>query len=487
MVQVRAVLFILGLILAGFAAAMAIPLAFDLDRGHRNWQAFAEAAALTLFIAGLLIGGGWRRAEPGRKLKFGAREGFLLTAVSWFAASAVGGLPFCFSELRLSFTEAFFETASGLTTTGSTVIEKLAERSKGLLLWRSMLQGIGGIGIVVMVVALLPFLRVGGMQLFRSESSDKYEKPLPRAAEIAVATVLAYGGLILACAAAYWALGMSPFDAITHAMPTVSTGGFANYDESFAWFKSPALEWAATFFMALGALPLILYVRMALGQWRDVRGDTQVAWFMAVVAAASLGIALWLALIKGTPAADALRLAAFNVVSVVTTTGFASADYNLWGGFPGIIFIMLMFIGGCTGSTAGAMKVMRFEILGKLGVSAIRRLVHPRGVYRITYQRKAVGEDVIMSVTIFCFVYFLSFAALTAAVAATGLDFVTSLSGAAQALGNVGPGLGEIIGPAGNYKGLSDPAKWLLAIGMILGRLEFMAVLVLFTRRFWRG
>jgi len=483
MVQVRAVLFILGLILAAFAAAMMIPLLFDLDHGHRDWRAFAAAGAITLFAGGLLAGGGW----SGRQVRFTQREGFLLTALAWFAASFFGGLPFMLSELKLSFADAFFETASGLTTTGSTVIEKLAERSKGLLLWRSLLQGIGGVGIVVMVVALLPFLRVGGMQLFRSESSDKYEKPLPRAAEIAFATVLAYLVLVLACTAVYRALGMSLFDAVTHAMPTVSTGGFANYDESFAWFKSPALEWAATLFMTLGALPLLIYVRMALGQWREVRGDSQVFWFLAVIAATTLAVSLWLIVTKDMPAGTALRLAAFNLVSVVTTTGFASADYNAWGGFPGVIFIMLMFIGGCAGSTSGAMKVMRFEILGRLGADAMRRLVHRRRVFRMTYQGRPLSADVIMSVTIFCFVYFLSFAALTAAVAATGLDFVTSLTGAAQAIGNIGPGLGEIIGPAGNFKTLPDPAKWLLAVGMIMSRLEFMAVLVLFMPRFWRG
>ncbi|MGH7004910.1 MAG: potassium transporter TrkG, partial [Alphaproteobacteria bacterium] len=206
-----------------------------------------------------------------------------------------------------------------------------------------------------------------------------------------------------------------------------------------------------------------------------------------VVAAAAAAMALWLIAVKGTPGSDALRLAAFNAVSVISTTGFASADFNQWGGFPGVVFIMLMFIGGCTGSTAGAMKVMRFQILGKLGAHALRRPVQPRAVFRIAYQGKPVGEDVIMSVTVFCFVYFLSFAMLTAALAATGLDYITSRSGAAQAIGNIGPGLGDIIGPAGNFQSLSDPAKWLLAVGMILGRLEFMAVLVLFTRRFWRG
>lgn len=481
MIQIRAVLFILGLILAGLAAAMLIPMLVDLDHGHGNWTAFAEAWAMTAFAAGLLVAGGWTRG----RLKFTAREGFLLAAVSWAFFGLFGGLPLMRSELGLGFTDAYFEAVSALTTTGSTVIEGLDNLSKGLLLWRAMMQGIGGIGIVVLAVALLPFLRVGGMQVFRAESSER-EKPLPRAAEIAGATVIAYLVLAVLAMLTYWALGMSMFDAICHAMTTLSTAGFANYDASFGHFKNPALEWAATVFMLLAALPLLTYVRMALGQWRDV-WTTQITWLLAVAAACVLAVALWLWQAKAMPADAALRLAAFNVVSILTTTGYASTDFNGWGGFPGIIFIMAMFIGGCAGSTAGGIKVMRFEILGRLGANTLYRLVHRRGVYRLAYQGRPLTEDVIASVTLFCFVYFISFAALTAGLGATGLDFVTSVTGAAQALGNVGPGLGEIIGPAGNFKSIPDPAKWLSVIGMIMGRLEFMAVLVLFTRRFWRG
>lgn len=482
MVAFRPVLFILGLILSGVAAAMLVPMLLDLAHGHRDWRAFAESAALTGFAAGLLVAGGWTRG----RLRFTAREGFLLTAVSWAFFGLFGGLPLMRSQLKLSFTDAYFESVSALTTTGSTVIEGLDNLSKGILLWRAMLEGIGGMGIVVLAVALLPFLRVGGMQVFRAESSEKSDKPLPRAAEIAAATVLAYLALVILCMLAYWALGMTFFDAVCHAMTTMSTAGFANYDASFAAFKSPALEWAATLFMALAGLPLLTYVRMAIGQWRDV-WTSQIAWFLAVAAALILAAAAWLWLAKAMPAEAALRLAAFNIVSVLTTTGFASADFNLWGGFPAVLFIMAMFIGGCAGSTAGGIKVMRFEILGRLGADTLRRLVHRRGVYRLAYQGKPLGEDVIASVTLFCFVYFISFAALTAALAATGLDFVTSLTGAAQAIGNIGPGLGEIIGPSGNFKTIPDAAKWLSVAGMILGRLEFMAVLVLFTRRFWRG
>lgn len=483
MVQVRPVLFILGLVLGAFALAMLVPMVFDLDHGHPDWRAFAAGAGVTLFAAGLLVLGGWSGQRP----RFTAREGFLLTGMSWATVSAFGSIPLMLGELGLSFGDAFFETASGLTTAGATLIVGLDKVSRGLLLWRAMLQGVGGIGIIVMVVALFPFLRVGGMQLFRSEFSEKLDKPLPRAAQIAGVTIVAYACLLLACLASYWALGMSLFDAATHAMTTVATAGFANYDESFAAFRSPALEWTAVLFMALSGLPLFLYVRLARSEWRHVLRDTQIRWFLATTGAAVAAIALWLWLGRDLPAGDALRLAAFNVVSLATTTGYASADYTQWGSFAAIVFLALMFVGGCTGSTAGAVKVLRFEIMAKLAGGALRRLVQRHGVQRVLYNGRPLGEDVIASIMVFGFVYFVSFAALALALGAFGLDFTTAVSGAASAVGNIGPGLGEIIGPAGNYAPLPEGAKWLLALGMIMGRLEFMAVLVLFTRRFWQG
>ena len=483
MVQVRPVLFILGLVLGAFGLAMLVPMAFDLDHGHPDWRAFAAGAATTLFASGLLVLGGWSGQRP----RFTAREGFLLTGVSWATASAFGSVPLMLGELGLSFSDAFFETASGLTTTGATLLTRLDTLSRGLLLWRAMLQGIGGIGIIVMVVALFPFLRVGGMQLFRSEFSEKLDKPLPRAAQIAGVTIFAYLGLLAACLASYWALGMSLFDAATHAMTTVATAGFANYDESFAAFRSTALEWTAALFMALSGLPLFLYVRLARSEWRHVLRDTQIRWFLGLTGTAVAAVSLWLWLGRDLPAGDALRLAAFNVVSLATTTGYASADYNQWGSFAVVVFLVLMFVGGCTGSTAGAVKVLRFEIMAKLAAGAMRKLVQRHGVSRLLYQGRPVGEDVVASIMVFGFVYFVSFGVLAMALGAFGLDFTTAVSGAASAVGNIGPGLGEIIGPAGNYAPLPDGAKWLLALGMIMGRLEFMAVLVVFTRRFWRG
>jgi trk system potassium uptake protein TrkH len=473
----------MGLILGAFALAMLVPMAFDLDHGHPDWRAFAAGAGITLFAAGLLVFGGWSR----ERRHFTAREGFLLTGVAWATVSAFGCLPLVFGELKLSFADAYFETVSGITTTGSTLLTGLDKVSRGLLLWRAMLQAIGGIGIIVMVVALFPMLRVGGMQLFRSEFSEKLDKPLPRAAEIAGVTMLAYAVLLLACFGAYWALGMSLFDAATHAMTTVATAGFANYDTGFAAFRSPAIEWTAAAFMLLCGLPLFMFVRLARTEWVHIWRDSQVRWYLGLSGAASAAVALWLWLGRGMAPDDALRLGIFHVISLATTTGYATADYSQWGSFPLMLFLVLMFIGGCTGSTAGAIKVLRFEIMAKLALGTMRQIVQRHGVHRLLYQRRPLTEDVIASVTVFGFVYFVSFGVLAMALAAFGLDFITAVSGAAAAVGNVGVGMGDVIGPAGNYAALPDGAKWLLAAGMIMGRLEFMAVLVLFTRRFWRG
>jgi trk system potassium uptake protein TrkH len=473
----------MGLILGAFALAMLVPMLFDLDHGHPDWRAFAMGASITFFAAGLLVFGGWSR----QRRPFTAREGFLLTGVAWATVSAFGCLPLIFGELKLSFADAYFETVSGITTTGSTLLTGLDKVSRGLLLWRAMLQAIGGIGIIVMVVALFPMLRVGGMQLFRSEFSEKLDKPLPRAAEIAGVTVLAYAVLLFACLGAYWAFGMSLFDAATYAMTTVATAGFANYDAGFAAFQSPALEWTASAFMLICGLPLFMLVRLARSEWVHIWRDSQVRWFLGLVGLAAAAVTLWLWLARGMAPGEALRLAVFHTVSLASTTGFSAADYSQWGSFPLVLFLVLMFVGGCTGSTAGGIKVMRFEIMAKLALGTMRKIVQRHGVHRLLYQRRPLTEDVIASVTVFSFVYFLSFGALALALAAFGLDFITAVSGAAAAVGNVGVGMGDVIGPAGNYATLPDGAKWLLALGMIMGRLEFLAVLVLFTHRFWRG
>lgn len=482
MSDVRPVFYILGLFLAALAVAMMIPALVDVSEGNKDWEAFAAAAGLTLFVGVALT-----MAFRTKTIALDLRLSFLLTALTWIVLSAFGALPFVFSSLRVGYADAYFETVSGFTTTGSTVLEGLDAMPPGILLWRGILQGIGGAGIIVMAIAILPFLRIGGMQLFRAESSDRSDKVLPRISTVATATMLVYAGLIVLCAFLFWLAGMSGFDAIIHSFATLSTGGFGNYDASIGKFGSPTIEWITTLFMFIGGCPLVLFILVARGQFRPLLVDSQVRTFLAIILAASAMIAVWLWLKRDYAVADAIRRSLFHVTSVITTTGFAAEDYGNWGGLPSVIFLLLMYVGGCTGSTAGAIKVFRFEIIARRLSNQVRQIVQPHGVFTIRYMGRAVSEDIPVSIMAFAVLYILCTMALTLALTAFGLDFVTALSGAVTAIGNVGPGLGEIIGPASNFKTLPDAAKWLLSFGMLLGRLELFTILVLFTPRLWRG
>lgn len=482
MVDLRPVFLIVGLLLMALAAAMALPALVDAAWGNPDWHVFVISAAVTGGVGGTLV-----LACRGIRLELGLRQAFVLTTASWATLAAFAALPFVFSHLAASYTDAFFESMSGLTTTGSTILTGLDTMPPGILLWRALLQWVGGIGIIVMGMAVLPFLRVGGMQLFRTESSDRSEKILPRPGQIAAAIGLVYVVLTVLCAAGYAAFGMTGFEAVAHAFTTVATGGYSTSDGSIGHFASPGIEWTAVLFMLGGSLPFVLYVRTLQGRygamWRDAQVRTLLA-FLAVAVAAATAY-LWASGRAGPE--DALRLAAFNVVSVVTTTGYASADYAQWGGFAVVGFLVLMFVGGCTGSTAGAIKAFRFVVVLALLRRQVRRLWQPHAVVPLTYQRREVPDEVVASVVAFFTLYSAALVALTLCLGALGLDIVTSLSGAATALGNVGPGLGAQIGPAGTFAALPDAAKWLLSGGMLLGRLELFTVLVLLVPAFWRA
>lgn len=482
MITVRPVIFILGLLVAALGVAMLVPLAVDLAAGRYDWSGFLISFFMAEALGGLLAFG-----SAGGPMELSLRQGFLLTTGAWMALTAVGALPLVFSEIHLSYTDAVFETISGLTTTGSTVLTGLDSMPPGVLLWRAMLQWFGGVGIIVMGIAMLPYLRVGGMQLFRMESSDRSEKVLPRAAQLAGATSLAYFVLSVACAVSYFLAGMTWFEAIIHAMTTVSTGGYSTSDASIGHFHSSPIEWTATVFMALGALPFVVYFPLARGRFSTIWQNSQVRVFIAGLVVVVLGVALWLWTADGFALMDALRLSAFHVTSIVTTTGYVSDNYQRWGGFAFGVFFFLSFIGGCTGSTAGGLKVLRFELFARVIRTQARRLTQPHGVFPMSYGGRALSEDVTTSAMNFVFVFFAAFCLLTLALAATGLDFTTAASGAITALSNVGPGLGDRVGPAGNFSTLPDTAKWLLSLGMMLGRLEFFTVLVLLTPAFWRG
>ncbi|MGH6946632.1 MAG: TrkH family potassium uptake protein [Kiloniellales bacterium] len=482
MVHLRPVLFIVGLFLIALGVVMALPALAEALRGAAGWRSFAFSSGATIFFGGLLVA-----STFGTPIEFRLREAFLLTTLSWLSLSLFAALPFRFWGHGLDYADAVFEAVSGVTTTGATVLVGLERLPPGLLLWRGLLQLLGGVGFVAMGIAILPFLRVGGMQLFRAESSDRTEKVLPRAAQITRAVLTAYLLLNVACACSYWLAGMSGFDALVHAMATVSTGGFANYDSSFGRFDSALIDSIAMVFMILGALPFMIYIRMARGDLAAPLRDSQVRNFLWLLTLTVVLLAFWVAASEGIPFLAALRYVGFNAISVATTTGFVNIDYGAWGGYATVAFFLLTFVGGCTGSTSGGIKMFRFEVMAILIRRQFGRLLVPHGVYPRSYNGRPLPEDVPSAVLAFFFVFILSAVAIALGLGAMGLDFLTSISGAVTALSNVGPGLGAVIGPAGNFSTLPDSAKWLLSFAMLLGRLELFTVMILFLPSFWRG
>lgn len=481
MIHFRPILFAIGLMLAILSAAMLVPALIDLADNNADWRAFFGAGVFTFFIGGLLV----LMTYNDRPAQLGIKDAFLLTTLSWVVLCAFAAVPLI--GVGLSYTDAYFEAMSGLTTTGSTVLTHLDSLPRGVLLWRALLNGIGGIGVIAMALLILPYLRVGGMQLFHAESSDKSEKIMPRALELVTATAGVYIGLIVACAVVYALFGMTAFDAICHAMATLATGGFSTHDLSFKFFQSPAIEWAGTVFMLLGALPFVVMIQAVRGSPYALWRDEQVRGFLSFICIVVLVLGTWMAITRGVDIMTGLRLAAFNVTSIVTTTGFASDDYTAWGTFAIGVFFLLTFVGGCSGSTSGAIKIYRLQVAGMLTRRHFTHLISPHRVVNLTYNNKRLPQDVPFSVVAFLAIYMATVGIFTVLLTSMGLDLTTSLSSAAQAIGNVGPGLGEIVGPSGNFAPLPAAAKWVLSFAMLLGRLELFTVLVLFRAEFWRS
>jgi len=481
MIELRPVVFILGILLSILAVAMVIPAMVDAMVGHPDWQVFSAASGTTLFVGVSMIltsRSGWS--------EFSVRQAFVLTTLAWVVIASFGSLPFAYSELGLSVTDAFFESMSGVTTTGSTVIVGLDSAPPGILLWRAILQWLGGIGIIVMAISVLPFLRVGGMQMFRVEAFEA-DKILPRAAQIAAGICLIYISLTLIAALALWALGMTGFEAVAHAMTAIATGGYSTSDQSLAHFNNPAIDMTISLVMLLGSMPFVLHLRAVRGDPMAPLRDSQVHWMFGLLGLAIASMAAWLWFNGLMPLGEALRHSIFNVISVMTGTGYTSDNFGAWGGFASAVLFSLMFFGGCAGSTTCGMKIFRFQVLHATAMVQFKRLLQPNGVFFAYYNRKPIPDSVTASVLGFFFLYVASFAVLATGLGLFGLDFVTAVSGAATAISNVGPGLGDIIGPTGTFKPLPDAAKWLLTAGMLLGRLELFTVLVLFTPAFWRG
>lgn len=514
-----------GFMLALLGVAMGIPALADLVVGHPDWQVFTIAAGFTLFVGGAFVLG-TRAQSSGERTLLSVPQAFMLTTSAWLLIGLFGALPFYFSDLGLSMTDALFESVSGITTTGATILTSLDTAPPGLLLWRALLQWLGGIGIIVMAIAVLPMLQVGGMQLFRLESSDTSEKILPRATQIAAAIGWLYLAITFICFVFYWAAGMSPFDALAHALTTIATGGYSTHDASIGHFDSALIDGGATLFMVMGSLPFVLYLQAVRGGWRQLVRDDQVQAFVVTLIAAITAMTFYLAaqdvadaaieaveiveisvedaatdevtevLVEegATAVADAtlsigraLRMAAFNVVSIVTGTGYATEDYATWGTFPTVFFFLIMFIGGCAGSTSCGIKIFRFQVIAEAAKVELVHLMRPHAVVQPRFNGRPIPKSIVSSVMSFFVLFGAAYGALALALAAVGLDMVTALSGAGSAIANVGPGLGEIIGPAGTFESLPDAAKWILMAGMVLGRLELFTVLVFFAPSFWRG
>ena len=475
----KTVFFTLGILQIILGVFMFIPIIAQFIYNQID-SSFFGASIVTIVFGTLFF-----LSNLDHEKKLNLQQAFLLTALSWLSIALFGSLPFIFSGLGFSITNAFFESMSGITTTGSTIISDLENMPKGILLWRAILQWLGGIGIIVMAITLMPIMNVGGMQLFKISNNDSSEKILPKSKEIAIRLIYIYLGLTTLCATTYCIFGMNIFDSITHSMTTIATGGFSNYNESIGFFNSLAIETSAMFFIILGSLPFIVYIKFLNGNKSIFTSDSQIKTFFKIILLSILILSMYL--IFNNSNSLNLRSVFFNVISILTGTGYVNAQFDDWGNFPLVLFLILMFIGGCAGSTTCGIKIFRFQILYSFVINQLKKIIYPKGIFVLKYDKNQIDDKFIASIISFIYMYLIIFFFISALLSLSGLDFITSISGAATSISNVGPGLGSIIGPNGNFSSLPDVSKWILAVGMILGRLELFAILVLFLPSFWRN
>ena len=476
------IIYLIGMLLCILSIFMLVPAFVDWFYGSENWPAFVGSSMATLFVGLILFLTNKGSATEHLEL----RQAFLLTNSAWISIALFGSLPFLLSDIEMSFIDAFFESTSGITTTGATVIENLEAKSHGILIWRALLQWLGGVGIIVMALAVLPMLSIGGMQLFKTESYETPDKVVPKAASFAAGISIVYITLTVIWALMLWGAGMPIFDSIAHAMTTLATGGYSTKSESLAAFNSSTIEIIIIFGMLVGSLPFVHYLTLTKNGIKNLIKDDQVKLFLTLVFFVVLIMSLYLSS-NNIPYLEALRLASFNVISIITGTGFGTSDFNNWGGFPTTILLILMFVGGCAGSTTCGLRMARIQVLIANAKAQVSKLIRPHAVVVSYYNQKPIPENVAESVMGFFFLYIISFAVIACLLGGLGLDLVTAISGAASAIGNVGPGLGDIIGPSGSYQSIPDLGKLILCAGMILGRLEIFAILVMFSPLFWKN
>ena len=477
----KTVFFMIGVLLVVLGISMMAPYTMQLLYNEDS-HSFISSAFVTIFIGILFV-----LANLEKEYRLNLRQTFLFSTLAWLMVAVFGSLPFILSPKEFTFSEAFFESMSGITTTGATIITNLDNSPKSILLWRAIMQWLGGIGIIVMAITILPLLKVGGMQLFKMEGPDTTEKILPRTIEVATIIISTYFFLTILCGLFYWLFGMSIFDSVSHAMTTIATGGFSTHNDSIGFFKNSNIEIIASVFIVLGSIPFISYLRFVRGNKKIFFQDVQIRGLVYLILISVMIMFIYLLFINyESSILEKVRIASFNVISILSGTGYVTDDFGLWGKFPLIFFLFLMFVGGCAGSTTCGIKIFRLQILFLFLKTQIKKLIYPNSIYLVNYNNQKIADGFVNSVILFIFSYLLIFFLVAIMLSITGLDFLSAISGAATAISNVGPGLGEMIGPNGNFSEVSEISKWILSFAMLLGRLEIFAVLVLFLPSFWR-
>ena len=477
----RSVLYIIGLLISTLGCMMFIPAIFDLVNNNAEWGIFASTGIIS-FLMGITIILAFRN----KNTKIGSKETFLLSVLSWIFLAGISALPLYLSDLNLSYTDAFFEATSGITTAGSTILTNIEGASRGILIWRSILQWLGGVGIIVMAVAALPLLHMSGFQLFFSEQAEPSDKLKDRVKNLATYIIIIYTFFTFLCAVLLNIAGMPLFDSICHAMTTIATGGYSTQNSSIGHYKSLSIEMVIILGMIMASLPFILFVKMFNNDIKSIFKDKQVKGFFLLIIISVFIIAIWLNTKFNIDFIEAVRISTFNVISIITGTGYSTADFSKWGGFAiGLLFIF-MLIGGCTGSTTGGIKIFRIQIFFKVIIQQIQKVIRPHQIVKITYSKALIDDKTTLSILSLIFLFVVSVFIIAAILYSMGLDLLTSFSAAATSIAVVGPGLSSEIGPLGNFSSLPDQAKWILSAAMIIGRLEFLAVLILLMPSFWK-
>ncbi|WP_126975873.1 TrkH family potassium uptake protein [Frigidibacter oleivorans] len=482
MIDLRPVGHVIGVMLTVLGVLMLIPAALDALSAEANWWAFIESAVITgcvgLFFAistGNAIG-------P----SLSVRQAFLLTVGIWAFLPLFAALPFMLGATEASFTDAYFEAVSGITTTGSTVFTGLDDFPPGLNLWRGMLNWLGGLGIAFVVMIFLPVMRVGGMQFFRTEGFDTLGKILPRATDIARSLVLVYAGLTFACLVTYLSLGFEPLDAVVNAMATIATGGFSPADASFGKYQG-AGEYAGALFMILGSLPYVRYVQMVSGARTALWRDPQVHGYLRWIAIAVAAVTLWRLATSEMPAEAVFREALFNIVSIFSGTGFFSGSFGGWGAFAMVVSLIIGVIGGCSSSSSGALTVFRVQLTGAAILNQIRRLHAPHRVSPVKYDGRTVDDDAMSALIMYVYGYVLTIGVMSVALTLTGVDLESAIFGTWTSIGNIGYGYGPMVARTGTFVEFPETAKWVMIVTMLMGRLALLAIFVIVLPRFWRA